>query len=177
DGLMPLPADAPLGEDVVNYLRLNDCVIDVDLTPNRSDCLSVAGLARELGVLNRLAVTAPEIKPVAARIPDRFDIRVEAHAACLRYIGRVIRGVDLSRPSPLWMQERLRRSGMRSIDAVVDVTNYVMPELGQPLHAFDLNQLRGGIVVRMARSGEHITLLDDQTIELKDNTLLIADQE
>src|SRR5690606_24996070 len=106
DGLMPLPADAPLGEDVVNYLRLNDCVIDVDLTPNRSDCLSVAGLARELGVLNRLAVTAPEIQPVAARIPDRFDIRVEAPAACPRYIGRVIRGVDLSRPSPLWMQER-----------------------------------------------------------------------
>ena len=177
DGLMPLPADAPLGEDVVNYLRLNDCVIDVDLTPNRSDCLSVAGLARELGVLNRLAVTAPEIQPVAARIPDRFEIRVEAPAACPRYIGRVIRGVDLSRPSPLWMQERLRRSGMRSIDAVVDVTNYVMLELGQPLHAFDLNQLRGGIVVRMARSGEQITLLDGQTIELKDNTLLIADQE
>jgi len=177
DGLMPLPADAPLGTDIVTYLGLNDSVIDIDLTPNRSDCLSVAGLARELGVLNRMPVNAPDIQPVAARIPDRFEIRVEAPAACPRYIGRVIRGVDLSRPSPLWMQERLRRSGMRSIDPVVDVTNYVMLELGQPLHAFDLDQLKGGIVVRMAKLGEQITLLDGETVELKDNTLLIADHE
>src|SRR5690606_36985323 len=177
DGLMPLPSDAPLGTNVTDYLKLQDAVIDVDLTPNRSDCLSMAGLAREVGVLNRLSLTAPEIAPVPAVHAERFDIQVEAPDACPRYIGRIIRNVDLSRPTPIWMQERLRRAGMRSIDPVVDVTNYVMLELGQPLHAFDLAQLHQGIRVRMAVAGEQITLLDGQTIELRDNTLLIADHQ
>ncbi len=177
DGLMPLPADAPLGTNVSDYLQLQDSVIDVDLTPNRSDCLSMAGLAREVGVLNRLSLNAPEIAPVAGVHADRFDIQVEAADACPRYIGRIIRNVDLTRPTPIWMQERLRRAGMRSIDPVVDVTNYVMLELGQPLHAFDLKQLHQGIRVRMAVAGEQITLLDGQTIELRDNTLLIADHQ
>ena len=174
-GLWELPADAPTGRDLVEYLSLRDNLIEVDLTPNRSDCLSVRGLARDIGVLNRIPVTAPAMEPVQGTIVDTFPVSLEATAACPRYCGRVIRNVDLSQPSPLWLQEKLRRSGIRSIDAVVDVTNYVMLELGQPLHAFDLETLDRGIRVRMAQPGENIKLLDGQQLELNDDTLVIAD--
>ncbi|HBJ26333.1 phenylalanine--tRNA ligase beta subunit-related protein, partial [Cobetia sp.] len=138
DGIMVLAADAPVGRDARDFLNLDDNAIEVDLTPNRGDCLSVKGLAREVGVLNRLAVTAPSIEPVAAQIDDTFPVTVSAPEACPRYLGRVVRDVNVAAASPLWLEERLRRSGIRSIDPVVDVTNYVLLELGQPMHAFDL---------------------------------------
>lgn len=176
DGIMVLPADAPIGRDAREWLKLDDNAIEVDLTPNRGDCLSVKGLAREVGVLNRLAVTVPAIAPVTAVIDDTFPVTVSAAQGCPRYLGRVVRGVNVAATSPLWLEERLRRSGIRSIDPVVDITNYVLLELGQPMHAFDLACLNGGIDVRMAKAEEPLTLLDGQEIALRDDTLVIADK-
>ena len=175
DGLMELPADAPVGEDIRVYLSLEDASIEVDLTPNRGDCLSLAGLAREVGALYAAPVTRPVVAVVPAAHDEVRSVEVLAPAACPRYLGRVIRNVDLSRPTPLWMVERLRRADVRSIDAAVDVTNYVMLELGQPLHAFDLAEINGGIRVRMAEEGEKLVLLDGQEVSLRSDTLVIAD--
>ncbi|MBK5548244.1 phenylalanine--tRNA ligase subunit beta [Pseudomonas sp. TH04] len=175
DGLMELPADAPVGQDVRVYLALEDASIEVDLTPNRGDCLSLAGLAREVGALYNVPVTRPVVAAVAAVHEEVRPIEVLAPNACPRYLGRVIRNVDLSKPTPLWMVERLRRADVRSIDAAVDITNYVMLELGQPLHAFDLAEINGGIRVRMAEEGEKLVLLDGQEVSLRADTLVIAD--
>ncbi|WP_413795004.1 MULTISPECIES: phenylalanine--tRNA ligase subunit beta [unclassified Pseudomonas] len=175
DGLMELPADAPVGQDIREYLGLDDASIEVDLTPNRGDCLSLAGLAREVGALYAVPVTRPVVASVPAVHDEVRSIEVLAPAACPRYLGRVIRNVDLSKPTPLWMVERLRRADVRSIDAAVDITNYVMLELGQPLHAFDLAEINGGIRVRMAEEGEKLVLLDGQEVTLRSDTLVIAD--
>jgi len=177
DGIMELPSPAKVGEDFRAFLGLDDQIIDVDLTPNRSDCLSVAGLAREVGVLNKTDVTPVNVIPAQVVIDDTFSVRVDAADACPRYLGRVVRGVDVSAQTPLWMVEKLRRSGIRSIDPIVDITNFVMLELGQPMHAFDLANLSGSVVVRMATAGEKITLLDGQDIALREDTLLIADEK
>ncbi|MBD8190495.1 phenylalanine--tRNA ligase subunit beta [Pseudomonas fluorescens] len=175
DGLMELPADAPVGQDIRIYLELEDASIEVDLTPNRGDCLSLAGLAREVGALYNAPVTRPVVATVPAVHDEVRPIEVLAPNACPRYLGRVIRNVDLSKPTPLWMVERLRRADVRSIDAAVDITNYVMLELGQPLHAFDLAEINGGIRVRMAEEGEKLVLLDGQEVALRADTLVIAD--
>lgn len=177
DGLMELPADAPVGQDFRVYLELDDASIEVDLTPNRGDCLSLAGLAREVGALYGAEVTVPAVAAVPVTHEEVRPVEVVATGACPRYLGRVIRNVDLSRPTPLWMVERLRRSDIRSIDAVVDITNYVMIELGQPLHAFDLAEINGGIRVRMAEEGEKLVLLDGQEVTLRADTLVIADHQ
>lgn len=176
DGLLELPADALVGQCIRDSLNLNDVCIEVDLTPNRGDCLSLQGLAREVGALYNVPVQLPVITPVAASHDETLSIELAAAQACPRYAGRVIKGVDLSQATPEWMVQRLERSDIRSIDPVVDVTNYVMIELGQPLHAFDLAQIKGGICVRMAQDNEKITVLDGQEITLKANTLVIADQ-
>ncbi len=175
DGIMPLPVDAPVGEDFRVYLGLEDHVIDVDLTPDRGDCLSLLGIARDVGVINRCSVTPPEMPVIAASIEDRFDVDVSVPEACPRYICRIIKGIDSKSETPLWMLERLRRGGIRSLSPVVDVTNYVLLELGQPMHAFDLNRLSAPIQVRLASPGEKLTLLGAQEIELKSDTLVIAD--
>ncbi len=175
EGLMELAADAPVGADLRDYLGLDDYTIEIGLTPNRSDCLGMRGIAREVGLLNEQAVTEPVFAEVPPSIEDTFPMQVEDAARCPRITGRIIRGIDPSRPSPLWLREKLRRAGLRPIEAVVDVTNYVMLELGQPMHAFDLKKLQGGITVRTARAGEKIKLLDGQTIEPDTETLLIAD--
>jgi len=177
DGLMALPESAPVGQDFRAYLGLDDQIIDVDLTPNRSDCFSIRGLARELGALTQTRFDDLEPAAVPAVHSEIPAIRVDAPQACPRYIGRVIRNVNMTAETPLWMQERLRRSGIRSIDPVVDVTNYVMLESGQPMHAFDLAHIEGGIVVRMAEQGETLTLLDGQSVTLSGDTLVIADHE
>ena len=174
DGLWELPIDASVGSDLIDYLELNDNIIEVDLTPNRGDCLSIRGLAREVGVLNKTAVTEQACTPVAAAIEDRISITLEAPEACARYVGRVIRNLDLGQPTPQWMQEKLRRSGVRSLGPAVDVTNYVLLELGQPMHAFDLSKVDGGIVVRMGRD-EKVKLLDDSEVVVDTQTLVIAD--
>lgn len=175
DGLLELAADAPVGEDIRAYLNLDDASIEVDLTPNRGDCQSLAGLAREVGALYDVPVSRIDVPTVAVAHDEVRPVEVLAPHACPRYLGRVIRNVDLSRPTPLWMVERLRRSDVRSIDAAVDITNYVMLELGQPLHAFDLAEINGGIRVRMAEAGEKLVLLDGQEVSLRPDTLVIAD--
>ncbi|OEE65717.1 phenylalanine--tRNA ligase subunit beta [Enterovibrio norvegicus FF-33] len=175
DGIMELPADAVLGTDFREFLSLNDVTIDVDLTANRADCLSLKGMAREVGVLNRAEVSEPAFDNVAPSIDDKISVAIEAPIACPRYLGRVVRNVNVKAASPLWMQEKLRRSGIRSIDPIVDITNYVMLEQGQPMHAFDLSKIEGGIVARMAKQGEKLVLLDGNEAELNDNTLVIAD--
>ncbi len=157
-------------------LDLDDQVIELGLTPNRGDCLGIAGLAREVAALNGLESGRAPGARIAAVIPDVLEVTLAAPAACPRYAGRVIRGVDSAAATPLWMQERLRRAGVRCIDPVVDVSNYVLLELGQPMHAFDLGKLRGQIVVRMAQLGERLTLLDSSVVELRPDTLVIADQ-
>lgn len=177
DGLMELPDDAPVGQSITEYLGLDDVTIDVDLTPNRADCLSIRGIAREVGVLNSLLVEGPAIEPVAASHQEQVAVTVSAPEGCPRYLARILKSVDLSVDTPLWMQEKLRRSGIRSIDPAVDVTNYVMLELGQPMHAFDREEIIGGIVVRMAEAGEKLVLLDGQEVELTPDTLVIADRQ
>ncbi|MFB4367536.1 MULTISPECIES: phenylalanine--tRNA ligase subunit beta [unclassified Pseudomonas] len=177
DGLLELPADAPVGQDIREYFELNDVSIEVDLTPNRGDCLSLAGLAREVGALYDAPVTRPQIAAVAPAHDEVRPVDVLAPQACPRYLGRVVRNVDLSKPTPRWMVERLRRADVRSIDAAVDVTNYVMLELGQPMHAFDLDVIQGGIRVRMAEEGEKLVLLDGQEVTLRADTLVIADHQ
>ena len=176
DGLMELPDGAPIGESVYDWLKLSDNTIEVDLTPNRSDCLSVAGLAREVGVLTKLDVCEPEISSVSAVVDDTFPVNLSGPEACPKYLGRVIRGVNPEAHTPLWMAEKLRRCGLRSIEPAVDVTNYVLLELGQPMHAFDLNKLKGGIDVRFAKDEEKLTLLDGQDVSLREDTLVIADE-
>lgn len=176
-GLLELPADAPVGQDVRTYLELDDYTIEVGLTPNRGDCLSLAGLAREVSAIYDVPLAPVAVDAVAAQHDETRPVELAAPAACPRYLGRVIRNVDLSRPTPLWMVERLRRSDIRSIDPVVDVTNYVMIELGQPMHAFDLAEINGGVRVRMAEDGETLVLLDGQEITLRADTLVIADHQ
>ncbi len=176
DGILELPEGTTLGADVRDILELNDVAIDVDLTANRADCFSIRGLAREVGVLNRADVTEPTIEAVATSIEDTVSIEVKATEACPRYLGRVIKNVNAKAETPIWMQEKLRRCGIRSIDAIVDITNYVMLEQGQPMHAFDLAKIDGGIVVRMAEQDEKLTLLDGNEAKLNSNTLVIADQ-
>ena len=175
DGILPLPGDAPVGEDFRAWLGLDDSAIELDLTPDRADCLSVAGVAREVGVLNRVPVTGPAMEPVAPVHDDEHAVELIAGEACPRYLCRVVRGVDPTAETPLWMAERLRRSGLRPIAAVVDVTNYVLLELGQPMHAFDRERLDGPIRVRMAVAGEPLALLNGEEVELRGDTLVIAD--
>ncbi|NLS12949.1 phenylalanine--tRNA ligase subunit beta [Vibrio sp. SM6] len=175
NGIMELAEDAVIGTDFREFLGLDDVTIDVDLTANRADCFSIRGLAREVGVLNRADVAQPEVAAVAETIADTVSIEVKAPAACPRYLGRVIKNVNVQAETPLWMQEKLRRCGIRSIDPVVDVTNYVLLEQGQPMHAFDLAKIEGGIVVRLAEQGEKLTLLDGSEAELNADTLVVAD--
>ncbi len=176
DGLLILPSDAPVGESIRDFFDLDDRCIEVDLTPNRSDCFSLRGIAREVAVLNNTQVTELVIHEVPAASDDSFAITVEAADSCPRYVGRVIKGINPKAETPLWMVERLRRSAIRSISPVVDVTNYVMIELGQPMHGFDLAKLDGGICVRMARQDERLKLLDGKEIKLNNDSLVIADQ-
>ena len=175
DGIMELPQDAVIGTDFREFLGLDDVTVDVDLTSNRADCFSIRGMAREVGVLNRLDVNAPVVEAIEPSIDAQASIEVKAPAACPRYLGRIVKNVNVKAQTPLWMQEKLRRCGIRSIDPVVDVTNYVLLEQGQPMHAFDLNKVEGGIVVRMAEQGEKLTLLDGNEAELNDDTLVVAD--
>ncbi|MDE1328170.1 phenylalanine--tRNA ligase subunit beta [Vibrio aestuarianus] len=175
DGIMELAEDAVIGTDFREFLNLDDVTVDVDLTANRADCFSIRGLAREVGVLNRADVTEPMAKGVTPSIDDVVAIDVQAPAACPRYLGRVVKNVNVQAQTPLWMQEKLRRCGIRSIDPVVDITNYVLLEQGQPMHAFDLAKIDGGIVVRLAAQGEKLTLLDGTEAELNADTLVVAD--
>jgi phenylalanyl-tRNA synthetase beta chain len=174
-GLMELPGDATLGMDIRDFLELDDHAIEVELTPNRADCLSIRGLAQDVSASCNAALTAPEISPVPASITDTIELTLEAPEDCPRYVGRVIRGIDPTAPTPLWMVEALRRSGIRSISATVDATNFVLMELGQPMHAFDLDRLQGGVHVRRGKPGETLVLLDGKQVDVDESLLAICD--
>ncbi|QGU32188.1 phenylalanine--tRNA ligase subunit beta [Thermochromatium tepidum] len=177
EGILPLPPEAPIGEDFRAWLALDDQCIEVDLTPDRGDCLGLVGLAREVAVINRMPLMPIAIDPVAPTTDERFPVQLLAPEACPRYVCRVIRGIDPAATTPLWMRERLRRGGIRAISPVVDVTNYVLLEIGQPMHGFDLAKLAGEIRVRWAIAGETLTLLNGEQVRLRADTLVIADAE
>jgi phenylalanyl-tRNA synthetase beta chain len=177
DGLMELSNDAPIGTDIREYLALNDSIIELDLTPNRADCLSVEGVAREIAVLNKMDWNSVAFAPAEISHDAVIDVKIEEQQACPRYLGRLIKNVNPNAETPLWMQERLRRSGLRSLGPLVDVTNYVLLELGQPLHAFDADKLSGSITVRAGKKGEKLALLNEQTITLDGTALVIADEK
>jgi phenylalanyl-tRNA synthetase beta chain len=174
DGLLELPADAPVGTNIREYLNLDDHVIDISITPNRGDCFSIRGVAREIGVINQLPVTAPEIQEVAATIADQKQVVVTTDG-CPRYLGRVIKNVNTKAATPAWMEQALARSGIRQHSILVDITNYVLMELGQPLHAFDGGQVQGSVHVRQASANEKLVLLNEQEIELAEDVMVIAD--
>ncbi len=174
-GLLPLAADAPVGEDIRRHLDLDDHLITLKLTPNRADCLSLLGIAREVSALTGAPLLAPEAEPVAALVADTRRVVLDAPASCPRYCGRIIRGVNALAATPEWMRRRIERSGVRAISFLVDVTNYVMLELGQPLHAFDDAELSGAIHVRYPAPGEQLLLLNEQTVTPSTDTALIAD--
>ena len=176
DGLLELPEDAPVGVNIREYLDLDDNVIDISITPNRGDCFSIRGIAREIGVINQLPVTAPEIKEVVATISDEKKVVVSTEG-CPRYLGRVIKNVNTKAVTPVWMERALARSGIRQHSILVDITNYVLMELGQPLHAFDGGKVQGAVHVRQATEAEKLVLLNEQEVELNEKVMVIADDE
>lgn len=176
-GLLELDADAVVGQDIREYLDLNDHLFTLKLTPNRSDCLSLQGIARDVAAITAGTTKFEEIQPVAVDLQQRKNVTVTEQAACPRYTGRVISGINAKVSAPAWMVKRLERSGLRSISAVVDITNYVLLALGQPMHAFDASKLNGDIHVRFAKAGEALELLNDSIIELKADDLVIADAQ
>ncbi len=174
-GLMILPEDAPVGTPIREYLRLDDQLLTLKLTPNRADCLSLTGIAREVSALTATALNLPDISPVKATHNQQREVELDAAQACPRYCGRIITGIDASRATPEWMKQRIERCGLRCISVLVDITNYVMLELGQPLHAFDNRKLQGHIHVRWALPGEQLKLLNELVVSPDASTLLIAD--
>ncbi len=173
-GLLELPRDLPVGQDLVSALHLDDTLLEINLTPNRGDCMSVLGVAREVAAQRHQFLQLPLVIPVPAAHTQTFPTRIES-SGCSKFLSRVIKGVAPGARSPWWLRERLRRAGVRSVSAVVDITNYVMLELGQPMHAYDLSRLQGGLVIRQARAGEQVTLLDGKAAALAEDILVIAD--
>lgn len=176
-GIIELPEDAPIGQDVREYLKLDDVTIEISVTPNRADCLGIIGVARDVAVINKLELNQPDTSSVAPTIQDVISVQIDATEACPRYLGRVVKNINVKAPTPLWMKEKLRRCGIRSIDPVVDVTNYVLLELGQPMHAFDLNRIETGIIVRMAKDGDELVLLDGNKVTLNNDIVVIGDHQ
>lgn len=177
DGIVELPSDAPIGTSVRDYLNLDDHIIDVSVTPNRADCFSIAGLSRDLSAINQMPITEPKWQAIPSSISKQIKVTIEAPTACPRYVARVIRNVNMQAKTPLAITEKLRRCGIRAIDPIVDVTNYVLLELGQPMHAFDLDQISGSICVRFNHENETLRLLDGNEVTLKPNTLVISDEQ
>ncbi len=175
EGILEFSVDAPIGQPVRDYLDLDDQIFTLKLTPNRGDCLSISGVAREVAAITGTVAALPVVEAVPATVNDVLQITVDAATACLRYCGRVVRGVSSAAVTPDWMQRRLARSGVRALHPVVDITNYVLLELGQPMHAFDRSKLQGGLAVRLATVDETLELLNGQTIKPDTDTLLIAD--
>ena len=176
-GLLILPADAPVGQSIRQYLDLDDRLLTLKLTPNRADCLSLTGIAREVAALTGTPATYVKVADVPVTGTATREIVLDAPQACPRYCGRIVSGVNAKAPTPEWMKRRIERSGVRAISALVDITNYVMLELGQPLHAFDNARLSGAIHARMAKPGEQLLLLNEQTIPVDADVLMIADDQ
>ena len=177
DGLHILPEDAPVGTNIREYLDLDDTLFTLKITPNRADCLSVKGIAREVSALTQCAFTPVEIQTASISSKKKQAVRIDAPADCGRFISRVIENVNAKAPTPDWMKQRLERSGIRSISALVDIGNYVMLEIGQPMHVFDADKLSGSLIVRRAQNGETLACLNEKTVTLADNTLVVADEK
>lgn len=175
-GLLELPLSLTTGQDVVAALNLSDTILEINLTPNRGDCMSVVGVARELAAQDSKALTLPTLKNVQAEVGDIFPVQLQS-TGCPKFVSRVVKGITPAARSPWWLRERLRRAGVRSVNAVVDITNYVMLELGQPMHAYDLNKLDKSLQVRQAHAGEQLTLLDGKAVALTPDMLVIADAQ
>lgn len=176
DGLLELPADAPVGVNIREYLKLDDHVIDISITPNRGDCFSIRGIAREIAVINKLQMNEPVINAVDATIADEKKVVISTEGAP-RYLGRIVKNVNVKAATPDWMEQALSRSGIRTHSILVDVTNYVLMELGQPMHAFDLSKIEGTVHVRQATQQEKLQLLNDQEVELQEDIMVIADDQ
>ncbi|WP_144110686.1 phenylalanine--tRNA ligase subunit beta [Paraburkholderia sp. BCC1886] len=176
-GLLILPDDTPIGQDIRDTLELDDTVFEVKLTPNKADCLSVFGVARETSAITGAPLRPLEIKPAEVKLDETLPVKISAPDLCGRFSGRVIRGVNARAKSPQWMVQRLERSGQRSISALVDISNYVMLELGRPSHVFDLDKIHGGMDVRWGRKGETLKLLNGNTVELDETVGVIADEQ
>jgi len=174
-GIVELPSDAPVGKDVREYLALDEMILELNITPNRGDAMSVIGVAREVAALSGGQVRGPAVPSEPSALHDTFGVHLDAPAGCPKFVGRIVRGINDKAVTPVWMRERLRRAGVRSISAVVDVTNYVMLELGQPMHGYDLAKLKGEVHARLGREGEKITLLDGRTVDVQTDVLLITD--
>ncbi|WP_321812188.1 MULTISPECIES: phenylalanine--tRNA ligase subunit beta [unclassified Burkholderia] len=174
-GLLILPEDTPVGQDIRDTLNLDDTIFEIKLTPNKADCLSVFGIARETAAITGAPLTPVDIRPVRIELDETLPVRIAAPDLCGRFSGRVIRGVNAHAKTPQWMVERLERSGQRSVSALVDISNYVMFELGRPSHVFDLDKIHGGIEVRWGKRGESLKLLNGNTVELDETVGVIAD--
>lgn len=177
NGIIELTEDAPLGEDLRKYLQLDDKAIEISVTPNRADCFGIIGIARDISAINNISVTAHNFETPNVTIDDKIDVNVLEPKAAPKYLGRIIKNVNAQISTPLWMKEKLRRSGIRSVGIIVDITNYVLIELGHPMHAFDLDKIDGNITVRYGFPNEKLVLLDGNEIEIKAETLVIADDK
>lgn len=177
DGLYILPADAPIGLNLREYLDLDDTVFTLKITPNRADCLSIKGIAREVSALTQCAFNPVAIQTASVQHDKKQAVRIDAPEDCGRFISRVIENVNAKAETPAWMKHRLERSGVRSVSALVDIGNYVMLETGQPMHVFDADKINGSIIVRRAENGETLECLNEKTVTLADNTLVIADEK
>ncbi|VAY02257.1 Phenylalanine--tRNA ligase beta subunit [Arsenophonus endosymbiont of Aleurodicus dispersus] len=177
NSIIELPHDAPIGIDIRNYLQLDDNILEINSPPNRADCLSILGIARDIAAINNLELNTVKIKPIKSTDATIFPIIVEAPMACPRFLGRVIKNINITAQTPYWMREKLRRGGICAINSIVDITNFVLVELGQPLNTYDLDQLNGAIIIRMAKHNETLVLPDDSKVTLKQDTLVIADQK
>jgi phenylalanyl-tRNA synthetase beta chain len=176
-GLLILPEDTPVGADIRKVLDLDDQIFVIKLTPNKADCLSIHGVAREVSALTGAPITVPSMAPVAVTLSDKLPVKVEAPDLCGRFSGRIIRGVNAHAKTPAWMVSRIERAGMRSVSALVDISNYVMLELGRPSHVFDLDKIHGGLTVRWGKAGEQLKLLNGTTIEVDAKVGVIADEQ
>lgn len=177
DGLLELPENAPVGVLLRDFLNLDDTLLTLKITPNRADCLSLKGIAREVAALTQSSVSFPVIPKIETSIDDIQAVKIESPRDCARFLTRVIQGVQAQAKSPDWLVEKLARCGLRSVSALVDIGNYVMLELGQPMHVFDADKLSGSLIIRHAKNGETLACLNDKTVTLSDNTLVVADEE
>ncbi|CUR53590.1 Phenylalanine--tRNA ligase beta subunit [Serratia symbiotica] len=175
NNIIELPKDAKIGTNIHNYLQLHDNIITINVTPNRADCLSIIGIARDISAFNKIKFIEPNIKSVTTTINDLLPVYIDIPHACPRYLCRIVKNINIKAITPFWMREKLRRCGIHSINAVVDITNYVLLELGQPMHAFDLNCIEGSIIVRMAKKGETLILLNNKKAKFNNDTIVISD--
>ncbi|VFP86685.1 Phenylalanine--tRNA ligase beta subunit [Candidatus Erwinia haradaeae] len=177
EGIIELPTNASVGTDLRQYLQLEDHIIEISIPANRADCLSIMGIARDVSVISRTPLYESKVTPIFSAVPNLISIHVDTPEDCPRYLARIIKKVNIQASTPLWMREKLRRCGVNSLSPVLDVTNYVLLELGQPIHTFDLEKIQGDLSIRYAKKGESVIHLENGTVRLDGNTLVVADEE